>query len=233
MATLITSAHNLRKKNHFGFVNFAELPKLWRVDEKELDDQALLALIAKKNEAALGILFDRYNRLIMTIAFHVVGNWDTAEEITLDIFVTVWEKAGVYDANKAEVRTWLTRITRNRAIDVTRHERSRPLAYQAEWAEVDQASEFEQQNPETATELALHKHRIRTAVAALPEAQKEALWLAYFGGYTHREIAHKLNQPLGTVKTRIRSAMQKLKATLADSSQSVEEKSKKQDNTYV
>lgn len=183
---------------------------------RELDDPALMALIAQKNEAALGEIYDRYHRLIMSIAYHVVGDWQTAEEITLDIFTTIWKKAGSYQVERADVRTWMTRITRNRAIDVLRREKSRPHRDSINLADTVVEAVSSQANPETATDLALQKQRIRTAVATLPDAQKEMLFLAYFRGYSQSELAETLNIPLGTVKTRIRSAMQKLRKQLVE-----------------
>jgi len=183
---------------------------------RELDDSALMALIAQKNEAALGEIYDRYHRLIMSIAYHVVGDWQTAEEITLDIFTTIWKKAGSYQVERADVRTWMTRITRNRAIDVLRREKSRPHRDSINLADTVFEAVSSQANPETATDLALQKQRIRTAVATLPDAQKEMLFLAYFRGYSQSELAETLNIPLGTVKTRIRSAMQKLRKQLVE-----------------
>lgn len=183
---------------------------------RELDDPALMALIAQKNEAALSEIYDRYHRLIMSIAYHVVGDWQTAEEITLDIFTTIWKKAGSYQVERADVRTWMTRITRNRAIDVLRREKSRPHRDSVNLADTVVEAVSSQVNPETATDLALQKQRIRTAVATLPDAQKEMLFLAYFRGYSQSELAETLNIPLGTVKTRIRSAMQKLRKQLVE-----------------
>lgn len=204
---------------------FREPSKLWVVSLRELDDPSLMALIAQKNEAALSEIYDRYHRLIMSIAYHVVGDWQTAEEITLDIFTTVWKKAGSYQAERADVRTWLTRITRNRAIDVLRREKSRPHRDSVNLVEAVAEAVSSPANPETATDLALQKQRIRTAVATLPEAQKEMLFLAYFRGYSQSELAETLNIPLGTVKTRIRSAMQKLRKLLVEEIEDQSDKS--------
>lgn len=195
------------------------------VDEKTLDDVALLALIEQRNEQALGVLYDRYNRLVMRIAFYTVQDWATAEEITLDVFTTVWIKAHSYRADRANVRTWLTRITRNRAIDILRRQNAPARQGNNRWQEVVAGDEAEKGNPEQVLELALLQQRVRAAMATLPEAQKEALFLVYFRGYSHSEAAGALNEPLGTIKTRIRAAMQKLRRLIVEEEQPEMEKS--------
>jgi RNA polymerase sigma-70 factor, ECF subfamily len=182
----------------------------------QLNDSELIDLIAHHNEAALGELYDRYNRLVFSIAFAVVGEHGAAEEITLDVFIRIWQKAGTYRAEKARVTTWLTRIARNRAIDTLRREEVRPLKHSIGWAHVspEPASDH---NTESAAHNAMERQRVRAAVGALPDEQQEVLSLAYFKGYTHREIASALDLPLGTVKGRIRGAMHRLRSLLEES----------------
>jgi RNA polymerase sigma-70 factor (ECF subfamily) len=183
---------------------------------KQLDDPDLIRLIIQHDEAALSELFDRYHRLIFSVALNVVGDRETAEEITLDIFTRVWEKADTYRVERAKVSTWLTRMGRNRSIDVLRREAVRPMKYSVSWAEIPREPVAENESPETAAHLTIQKERIRAAIASLPDNQQQALALAYFKGFTHSEIARELNLPLGTVKGRIRSGMQKLRALLQD-----------------
>jgi RNA polymerase sigma-70 factor (ECF subfamily) len=182
---------------------------------QQLEDPALIDLIIQKNEAALGELYDRYHRLIYSIALHVVGRPEDAEEITLDVFTSVWEKAGTYQSERAKVTTWLTRMARNRAIDVLRRESVRPMKHSLSWAQVSPMPAVDGR-PEPAAHLAMQKERVREAIANLPEDQQEVLALAYFKGYSHSEIARELDIPLGTAKGRIRSGMQKLRALLHD-----------------
>lgn len=185
------------------------------VNITHLDDSALMARIAQGQEAALSELYDRYCRLVMSVAFGVVRNRETAEEVTLDIFTSVWEKAATYDDNQARVSTWLTRMARNRAIDRLRREKVRPSQNSVSWAEMPVEPVLDETNdPETAVHLNLEQQRVRTAVASLSAPQQEALSLAYFQGYSHSEIAEALNEPLGTVKGRIRAGMQKLRDLL-------------------
>jgi RNA polymerase sigma-70 factor (ECF subfamily) len=146
----------------------------------------------------------------------MVGDRATAEEITLDVFTRVWEKAATYRAEQARVNTWLTGITRNHSIDVLRRRGSRPDQYSLSWAELSPGAVPGGSNPEEVTQLSLQRARVRAAIAQLPADQRQALALAYFKGYTHRQIAEALDQPLGTVKTRINLAMQKLRQILQD-----------------
>lgn len=183
---------------------------------QQLEDTALINLIAQRNEAALGELYDRYHRLVYSIAINVAGRPEDAEEITLDIFARVWEKADTYQSERAKVTTWLTRMARNRAIDVLRREGVRPMKHSISWAQVSPVPAADSDRPEQAAQLAMEKERVRAAIASLPEAQQEALALAYFSGYSHSEIAHELDIPLGTAKARIRLGMQKLRALLYD-----------------
>ena len=99
-------------------------------------DTALIDLIIQQDDAALGELYDRYHRLVFSIAIHVVGRPEDAEEITLDVFTNVWEKADTYRSQRAKVTTWLTRIARNKAIDVLRREEVRPMKHSISWAQV-------------------------------------------------------------------------------------------------
>ncbi len=185
------------------------------VDLKQIDDSDLMFRIAQEEEAALGEMYDRYARLVLSVAYGVVRNRETAEEVTLDIFTRIWEKAETYDASKARVTTWLTRMARNRAIDRLRREEVRPSKHSISWAEMPVEPVFDEaDNPETAVHLNIEQQRVRAAVASLPTQHQEVLSLAFFQGYSHSEIAKLLNQPLGTVKGRVRSGMRKLRELL-------------------
>jgi RNA polymerase sigma-70 factor (ECF subfamily) len=176
-----------------------------------------MGLIVQRDQEALGRFYDRYKRLIFSLVYAVVGQQEAAEEITLDVFATIWEKGHTYDPERAKVRTWLTRLARNRAIDHLRRESVRPNRDSLGWAEVNEKYRPASggPGPETAADLAMTKNRVREAIAALPDNQQEVLKLAYFDGYSHSEIARSLDLPLGTVKGRLRMAMQKLRRHLA------------------
>jgi RNA polymerase sigma-70 factor (ECF subfamily) len=186
------------------------------LDYSAFDDQILIALIAQKDPDALDELYQRYKRIVFSLAYNAVGNPATAEEITLDVFTRIWEHAKTYQTEQARVNTWLTRIARNRAIDVLRRQGSRGHQQTVRWAEAPDQLAAPQNSPEREVELSLQRTRIRRAIAQLPVEQQQALLLAYVKGFSHREIAEELEQPLGTVKTRIRQAMKKLRQLLVD-----------------
>jgi len=200
-------------------------------DYARYDDEKLISLIAQLQTEALDQLYDRYNRPIFSLALMIVGDRATAEEITLDVFMRVWQKAGSYRAEQARVSTWLTHIARHHAIDVLRRRAVRPDQYALSLGEITPGLPFLAQDPGELVEQSLRQERIHAAIARLPADQKQALILAYFGGYTQTQIAEALKQPLGTVKTRIKLAMQKLRDFLRDE-QEQEDKSAQALNTY-
>ena len=183
-------------------------------DLDSLEDQALLAKIVGHQPEALSVLYDRYGRLLFSVAYHLVGNQQSAEEITLDVFRRVWEKADSYRADRASVRTWLTSMTRNRAIDLLRREGVRPEHNSIGLADLTVEPYTDGNSPEAAVSRQMQKQKVHAALAQLPQEQQEVLILAYFGGYSHSQIATQLEMPLGTVKTRIRLGMQKLRHVL-------------------
>jgi len=184
------------------------------VDYKELDDQSLIRLIARSQESALSELYDRYSRLVYSLALNAVGDPATAEEITQDVFIRIWDHAGTYQAEKSKVLTWIASITRYRSIDIIRRRKIRPESQSVSWEIEPSAIEMNPINVEETVEISQKRRRVRQAISMLPEEQRQALAYAYFQGYTHREIAEVLGEPLGTVKTRIRLAMQKLRQLL-------------------
>jgi len=193
-------------------------------DYTRYDDEKLINLITELQEGALAHLYDRYSRLVFSLAFAIVNDRATAEEITLDVFMRVWQKAGTYRADQAKVSTWLTHIARNHAIDVLRRRSVRSDQYAVDWDDAIPNDELSENDPQESTELSLQRERIQSALAQLPQEQKQALELAYFNGYTQRQIADVLKQPLGTIKTRLRLALQKLRDILRDE-QGAEKKS--------
>jgi RNA polymerase sigma-70 factor (ECF subfamily) len=184
------------------------------VDYKQFDDQAIIRLIARSQESALSELYDRYSRLIYSMALNVVGNPEIAEEITQDIFIRIWDHADTYQAEKAKVVTWIASMTRYRSIDVVRRQEVRPEGHSVPWDTEPPTHETAPINVEEEVEISQRRRRVRQAISLLPEEQRQALTYAYFQGYTHREIAEAMGEPLGTIKTRIRLAMQKLRQIL-------------------
>ncbi len=184
------------------------------VDLLTSEDQVLLSQIVDQRADALGILYDRYGRLLYSIAYHLVGNQQSAEEITLDVFRRVWEKADSYKADRASVRTWLTSMARNRSIDILRREGVRPEHNSISWTELNFEPSADGRSPETAVSQQMQRQKVHAALSRLPQEQQDVLVMAYFRGYSHSQIADQLEMPLGTVKTRIRLGMQKLRHML-------------------
>ena len=180
----------------------------------EPDDEELIRQISQAQPEAVRLLYQRYGRMVYSVALRAVGDPSAAEEITQDVFLRIWEKAETYRADKAKVVTWIARIARNRAIDVYRQRKSRDDRASAGWEELKQAASAPAPHPGEGMEMARLQGRVREAVASLPPDQKTALALAFFQGRTHKEIAEELGEPLGTVKTRIRAAMQRLRSIL-------------------
>ena len=178
-------------------------------------DETLIRLIAQSQEQALVELYDRYHRLIFSLALAMVNEPETAEEITLDVFMRVWQKAGTYRAEQAKVSTWLIYIARHHAIDVLRRRATKVDWFAVHWEESISNIESSGPDPQESAELSLRRERIYAALATLPPEQKQALVLAYFGGYTQSQIAELLALPIGTIKTRLRLAMQKLREFLS------------------
>ncbi len=186
------------------------------MDYSQLDDGELLEQIKAANNEALDELYGRYGRLVYSVAISIIQEQGAAEEITLDTFTKVWQKAGMYQSNRGSVRVWLTSMTRNRAIDVLRRQDTL-LNYQRKiWAQRNHETNQVERIPEKMVDLQLRQEKIRQAIHKLSEEQRDVLSLAYFQGYTQSQIAHIRDMPLGTVKTRIRSAMIKLRQMLEE-----------------
>ena len=177
-------------------------------------DDELIDLIAHGDADAVRVLYERYGRLVYGLAVQVTGDAAAAEEVCQDVFMRVWEKSGTYRADKGTVVTWVARITRNRAIDVLRSLRSRGIGLPQPDDELAGLPETSGEDPGDRLWQSFREGEVRDAVAALPRDQRQALSLAFFRGLTHREIAEALGEPLGTVKTRIRDAMTKLRSSL-------------------
>ena len=171
-------------------------------------DWSLLARIGQKDEEALSALYDRYSGLVYSEAKRILRDAGAAEEILQDLFYQVWRTSERFDPARGSLAGWLLVAARNRAISKLRRKTgiSEELNENAVSLKVD-AESFAAQN------LLLDK--VKTLMGSLPEGQREALECAYFEGMSHSEIAQKTGQPLGTVKTRIRSAMEALKKVLS------------------
>lgn len=180
------------------------------------NDERLISLIIQSRQEALAELYERYHRWVFGLALFIVEDHATAEEITLDVFMRVWQKASSYDVQRAKVSTWLAHIARHHAIDILRHRAARVDFRAHSWDELSRPVVDLQQNPLVLTEISLRRKRILAALSCLPKEQRQVVVLAYFGGYSQQEIAEMLQQPLGTTKTRIRLALRKLRVILKE-----------------
>ena len=174
---------------------------------------ALIKSLASGDQSAMTTLYDSTSRLVYGLVLRILNEAPTAEEVLLDVYTQVWRQAAQYDATRGAPLAWLTTIARSRAIDRLRsgsHERQfkQPL----EAAEMSAATAGT--SAEDFTVASEMQKLVRAALEMLPPEQREVIELAYYGGLSHSEIAVKLGQPLGTIKTRTRLGMMKLRETL-------------------
>jgi RNA polymerase sigma factor (sigma-70 family) len=178
---------------------------------------ALVERVAAGEAQALEQLYDRYARPAYSLARRVTGDPAFAEEAVQEVFLAVWRQPGRFQAGRGGFATWLLAAVHHKAVDAVRREeamRRRALAVQA--AQALDASDPPAYRPEDAVEERMRGERVRRALRELPESQREAMTLAYYGGYTQREIAALTGIPIGTVKTRMHRAMHNLRDTLGD-----------------
>ena len=177
-----------------------------------LADTDLVAQLAAGSHEALAELYDRYGRLAYSVALRVLGDPGRAEDAVQEAFLKIWNHASSFDARRGSLRTWLLTSVRNRSIDYLRgrgaHERQE-LELQPTLAEVAPRSD-----PWREVSLSLERSAVREAMSNLPAEQRQAVELAYFAGYSHREIAEMTHVPLSTVKGRMRLALEKLSSYL-------------------
>jgi RNA polymerase sigma factor (sigma-70 family) len=179
-----------------------------------LGDSRLVELVARKDADALEVLYERYGRAAYSLARRILTEDTLAQDVVQEVFLSLWRNAGRFDAGRGTVATYLLSMTHHRAVDVVRREENlrrfrtsdEPLE-----SEPDPRARVEDE-----VELGERRAQVRAALAQLPPAQREALALAYFGGYTQREVAALVGVPLGTVKTRMAAGMRRLKEALQD-----------------
>lgn len=178
----------------------------------ESSQAELLRRINARDKAALTDLYDQTSAAIYSMALRTLGNTHDAEEMVQETFVQIWERAGSFDPTRGSVLSWALVITRNRCVDWIRTHRRRARMIEDAGEEVKAAAA--EDKDATAGLNAEELGNVRSAVRELPADQRQAIELAFFGGLTHHEIAEQLNEPLGTVKARIRRGMLKLRDAL-------------------
>jgi RNA polymerase sigma-70 factor (ECF subfamily) len=173
-----------------------------------VSDGDLWARLKERDVASFEALYSRYGGYVYALALRMLARSEEAEEVVQDVFWQLWKSQVSYDPARGGFRTWLFAITRSRCLDRLR-KRPRDTA-----AELPATSQGGAPDPERAAYLAERQRQVVAALSELPNAQRVALELGFFGGMTHREIADRLGEPLGTVKSRIKMGMDKLKVTL-------------------
>jgi RNA polymerase sigma-70 factor, ECF subfamily len=186
-----------------------------REELQKLADEDLMPQIAAKDPLAFEVFYDRHGGAAFSLAYRIVGDRQAAEDVTQEALISIWRSGARYDRARGSVRAWTLGIVRNRAIDLLRKESGRSPRLAAggdellEQRPAEELTDAEALRRETARE-------VRGAIRGLPDDQSRVIELAYFGGFSHSEIAEMLNEPLGTVKGRMRLGMDKIRATLAE-----------------
>ncbi len=182
---------------------------------ERLADEELMPLIGDKDPGAFEVFYDRHGGVAYSLAYRIVGERGAAEDVTQEAFISIWRSGARYDAARGSVRTWMLGIVRNRAIDALRSKASGAPKLNfdddsiLEHRPAPERTESEALRRETAAE-------VRGALNELPGEQSKVIELAYFGGFSHSEIAGMLGVPLGTVKGRMRLGLEKIRGELAE-----------------
>lgn len=186
-----------------------------REKAERLADEELMPLIGAKDPEAFEVFYDRHGGVAYSLAYRIVGEKAAAEDVTQEAFISLWRSGARFDSTRGSVRSWMLSIVRNRAIDQLRSKAGKApkLAFDdeaiLEQRPAEEQTEEEALQRETASEL-------RGALGTLPDDQSKVIQLAYFGGFSHSEIAAMLGVPLGTVKGRMRLGLEKIRGELAE-----------------
>ena len=177
----------------------------------DADDQALIAAIAAGDSNALEQLYDRYASVVYRVALRMLKNRELAEDVVQEVFWRVWRRSASFAQDRGRVTQWLFGIAHNLCIDELRRMRARPAPIYEDVEHPVIQQLVDEHTDVAAMAWTTEQRRVITeAMSELPEAQRQAIALAYFGGMSHQEIATKLNRPLGTIKTRVRLGLHKL-----------------------
>ena len=183
-----------------------------RPDIRDLADEEVMALVQEGSARAFELVYDRHGGAAFSLAYRMVPNRSTAEDVTQEAFLSIWRGRSRYDSARGSVRTWVLGIVHNRAIDALR----RGKVHDGRRASAEGIEEREEASERTELEVArLQEARsVRDALRALPDEQSRVLELAYFGGFSHSQISDMLETPIGTVKGRMRLGLEKLRRSL-------------------
>jgi RNA polymerase sigma-70 factor, ECF subfamily len=186
-----------------------------RKHHAHLSDEALVALVARGDEDALAELYDRVGRVAYGLALRVLRDDRHAEDAVQEAFLQVWRSAATFRAERAKASTWILTLVHRRAVDLVRREERR----QADPLTDDSAAGVAPEETEEAAWLRFERERVQSALRQLPDVQREALELAYYGGFSQSELAERLGVPLGTIKSRMFAGLARLRELLDDSTQ--------------
>ena len=181
----------------------------------ELSDEALINAIAEGAEWAMEPLYERYNRVLYSLAYRMVADHQVAEDLLQDAFLSVWRRATSYSPQSGSVRSWLVSIVHHRTIDYLRAVRRRSILKEATWEEVEQDERTAFPDVWDEAWRSVQSAQVRAALMNIPTEQRMVIELAYFQGWTHSEIAAGCEIPLGTVKARMRLGLSRLRGLLA------------------
>lgn len=183
--------------------------------DQEVTDAALVRRLSAREGGALDVLYARYGRPAYSLALRIIGDSGFAEDVVQEVFLALWRDPSRYDPGRGGFASWLLSLTHHKAVDAVRREESLRRRRQAATEDtVAMADENGTASVDEEVWSVLRGERVRKALRDLPDAQREALALAYFGGYTQREVASLTDTPLGTVKTRMLAGMRKLRESL-------------------
>ena len=195
----------------------AKAEKANAADLSTLSDAELVTLVTEKNADALEVLYTRYSRIVYSFGLRIVGDPQIAEELLQEVFFRTWRQGALFRSSRGAFVTWLLSITHNMAIDELRKRNRRPQKADSEEPEALLAAMADtSQDIEEEVWLSSLRSTISDAMQLLPPAQRITIEMAYFQGLTQREIAERLGEPLGTIKTRMRLGIQKLREQLGD-----------------
>ena len=191
-------------------------PAAWSMGNSRthLSDEALVALVARGDENALAELYDRIGRVAYGIAYRILRDERLAEDAVQEGFLAVWRSAAAFRPERAKASTWIVTLVHRRAVDIVRREERRrvePLESEERSDVADPAGSAEDE-----AWLEFERERVQSALRGLPDAQRETLELAYYGGYSQSELAERLGVPLGTIKSRMFAGLTRLREVLDD-----------------
>jgi RNA polymerase sigma-70 factor (ECF subfamily) len=179
---------------------------------RDLADEELMQLVRRSDSSAFGVVYERHSSASFSLAYRMCGTRAAAEDVVQEAFLSLWRSGARYDRTRGSVRTWVLGIVHNRAIDSLR----RSVVHDRRRASDEGLEERFEARDRTDAEVARRDEaaEIRTALKSLPAEQSRVIELAYFGGFTHTEIASMLDTPIGTVKGRMRLGLEKMRAQL-------------------